>query len=85
MLRSVLDDPGKLAVVNIASAGSPEARPVPEFEARVTVGTSCWFLSHTSARVNDAPIEMPWLPCIQLSVSSKTFVEPSRALNDAVP
>jgi hypothetical protein len=68
----VLLAPGKLVVLNIASAGSPVAMP------RVRVGTNCWFLSHTSPRVTEPPKLMLWFPFIQLNVSSRTFVDPSR-------
>ena len=71
---SVLDAPGKLAVVNIASAGSPVAKP------RVAVGTRRWFSCHTSPRVADPPRVRACLPFSQFSVSSITIVEPSRAL-----
>ena len=74
MVRSVLDAPGKLAVVNIASAGSPVAMP------KLTVGTNCWLASHTPACVNEAPKLRLCLPLIQFSVSSNTRVLPSREL-----
>ena len=38
------------------------------------------FCSHTSPRVIVVPIDIACLPFIQFSVSSMTFVEPSRAL-----
>ena len=71
---SVLDAPGKLEVLNIASAGSPVAKP------RVAVGTRRWFLCHTSPRVADPPMVKACLPFIQFTVSSMTIVEPSREL-----